>query len=70
MGNIEIDYMKAIGIRVHFVRFQKKSKDVFSVDAVGGATSRSSNRSTDSKSKKSEAAGKPIIAYQIFVGAN
>jgi len=57
LGSIGIDFLKAIGIRIHVVRFQQKTKDVFSAVAVSGAISRSSNKSTDSKSKKSEAAG-------------
>ncbi len=61
LGSIGIDFLKAIGIRIHVVRFQQKTKDVFSAVAVSGAISRSSNKSTDSKSKKSEAAGKSTL---------
>lgn len=58
MGSIGIDYLKAIGIRIHVVRFQQKSKDFYSAAAASGTISHSSNKSTDSKSKKSETVGK------------
>lgn len=61
LGSIGIDYLKAIGIRIHVVRFQQKSKDFFSATAASGTISRSSNKSTDSKSKRSETVGKSTL---------
>ena len=61
MGSIGIPYLKAIGIRIHAVRFQKKLKDLAS--AVGSTTYRSSRstRSADSKSKETDVRGKGVV---------